>query len=430
MSDALTLELQRGRARARVRSRRRDAEPPAEIEIPIGLLAEITHRCPLQCPYCSNPVALERPRRRAAGSGMGAGLRRGGGARRSCSCTSPAASRWRGRDVAEIVRGARAAGLYVNLITAAVGMTPERADALVEAGVEHVQISLQDATAEGCNRITNYKGFREEARGGAARHRARPAADHQRRRPPAEPRPRRGDDRARRAARRAPAGDRHTQYYGWALQNRAALMPEPHQVEAATAVVKAARERLSGRMLIDYVVARLLRRQIPKALHGRLGTAVPRGHALRPSCAALPCGGRRIPGLALRQSCASRASAGSGGAPTPSTASAARTGCRSPAAAATRRARISAAAAARPCMLTGERRGDRSGLPPLAASCRAAHDHRRHLCRPRAGLRLSALLRSIAALGSTRISGLAASRCKVAGRGETSSPTVRHSNKR
>ena len=60
------------------------------------------------------------------------------------------------RDVADIVRGARGAGLYVNLITAAVGLTPSAADALVEAGVEHVQISLQDATREGCNRITNY----------------------------------------------------------------------------------------------------------------------------------------------------------------------------------------------------------------------------------------------------------------------------------
>src|SRR6185369_17034253 len=27
---------------------------------PIGLLAELTHRCPLQCPYCSNPLDLER----------------------------------------------------------------------------------------------------------------------------------------------------------------------------------------------------------------------------------------------------------------------------------------------------------------------------------------------------------------------------------
>src|SRR5688500_16579261 len=29
-------------------------------EPPIGMLAELTHRCPLQCPYCSNPLELEK----------------------------------------------------------------------------------------------------------------------------------------------------------------------------------------------------------------------------------------------------------------------------------------------------------------------------------------------------------------------------------
>ena len=68
-------------------------------------------------------------------------------------------------DVADIVRAARGVGLYVNLITAAVGLTPEKADALVAAGVEHVQISVQDATSEGCNRITNYKNAFEKKLG-------------------------------------------------------------------------------------------------------------------------------------------------------------------------------------------------------------------------------------------------------------------------
>jgi MoaA/NifB/PqqE/SkfB family radical SAM enzyme len=31
-----------------------------EIEAPLAILAELTHRCPLQCPYCSNPLELER----------------------------------------------------------------------------------------------------------------------------------------------------------------------------------------------------------------------------------------------------------------------------------------------------------------------------------------------------------------------------------
>ena len=157
MSDALTLEAPRV---APVAEPRRDAAP--EIEIPIGLLAEITHRCPLQCPYCSNPVALEKPGGELSAAEWArifdeaAAL---GILQVHISGGEPLAR----RDVTDIVRAARSSGLYVNLITAAVNLTAERADALVEAGVEHVQISMQDATEEGCNRITNYsKAFQKK----------------------------------------------------------------------------------------------------------------------------------------------------------------------------------------------------------------------------------------------------------------------------
>ena len=29
-------------------------------EKPLWLLAELTYRCPLQCPYCSNPVEMAK----------------------------------------------------------------------------------------------------------------------------------------------------------------------------------------------------------------------------------------------------------------------------------------------------------------------------------------------------------------------------------
>ena len=32
---------------------------PVKTPNPVGLLAELTHRCPLGCPYCSNPLELE-----------------------------------------------------------------------------------------------------------------------------------------------------------------------------------------------------------------------------------------------------------------------------------------------------------------------------------------------------------------------------------
>jgi pyrroloquinoline quinone biosynthesis protein E len=201
------------------------------------------------------------------------------------------------RDVVEIVAAARAADLYVNLITAAVNLTPERADALAAAGVEHVQISLQDADEAGCNRITNYaKAFQRKIE--AARlvvERGLPltinAVVH-----------RQNLDRVGQMIDLAVELGAHrleianTQYYGWALANRAALMPEPRQVEAASAIVEAARQRLAGRLLIDYVAPDYYARY-PKPCMGGWGREIV---VVTPSGRTLPChAAQSIPGLSF-----------------------------------------------------------------------------------------------------------------------------------
>src|SRR5690349_11603484 len=119
---------------------------------PLGLLAELTHRCPLGCPYCSNPVALEsrageldaatwaRVFREAASLGVLQVHLSGG---------EPAAR----RDLVDIVQAARDAGLYSNLITSAVGLTPQNLAALSDAGLDHVQISIQDSDEASANHI-------------------------------------------------------------------------------------------------------------------------------------------------------------------------------------------------------------------------------------------------------------------------------------
>src|SRR5947209_19307577 len=109
---------------------------------PLGLLAELTHRCPLGCPYCSNPLALDRGEldtatwarvfREAAGLGV-LQLHLSGG--------EPGAR----RDLVDIVAAARAAGLYANLITSGVGITEASLAKLADAGLDHVQISIQDS---------------------------------------------------------------------------------------------------------------------------------------------------------------------------------------------------------------------------------------------------------------------------------------------
>jgi PqqA peptide cyclase len=291
MSDAALLEPPERVSHAAPVAMPEAAEP---VDIPIGLLAEITHRCPLQCPYCSNPVALEAPAKElrtdewARVFAEAAAL---GVAQVHISGGEPLAR----RDAVEIVRAARSAELYVNLITAAVGLTPEKADALVDAGLDHVQISIQDATSDGCNRITNYKSAFEK-KVEAARlvtERGLPltvnAVVHRQNLDHIEAII---DLAESLGAHRLEVA--HSQYYGWAYRNRAALMPEPEQVEAATAAVETARIRLKGRLLIDYVVPDYYAKY-PKPCMGGWGRQF---LAVAPGGDVLPChAAASIPGL-------------------------------------------------------------------------------------------------------------------------------------
>ena len=124
---------------------------------PLGLLAELTHRCPLGCPYCSNPLALEkrddeldtatwaRVFSEAAALGVLQVHLSGG---------EPGAR----RDLVEIAASAREAGLYTNLITSGVGITTRTMRDLWEAGLDHVQVSIQDSDAVSADHIAGYKG--------------------------------------------------------------------------------------------------------------------------------------------------------------------------------------------------------------------------------------------------------------------------------
>ena len=129
----------------------------AALPAPLGLLAELTHRCPLGCPYCSNPLALDsrsdeldaaswaRVFREAASLGVLQVHLSGG---------EPAAR----RDLKDIVAAARDAGLYSNLITSGVGLTPQALNGLADAGLDHVQISIQDSEQSSADNIAGYKG--------------------------------------------------------------------------------------------------------------------------------------------------------------------------------------------------------------------------------------------------------------------------------
>jgi PqqA peptide cyclase len=261
---------------------------------PLGLLAELTHRCPLGCPYCSNPLALDareneldtaawlRVFREAADLGVLQVHLSGG---------EPGAR----RDLVDIAAGAHAAGLYTNLITSAVGITNETMAALARAGLDHAQISIQNSDPASADRIAGYTGA-------FARKRAL-AVEVVRQKLPLTVNAvvhRANIDRiadlvdlalALGASRIEIA---HVQYYGWALKNRAALMPSREQVERAATAVAELRARHHGRIVIDAVVPDYYARY-PKPCVGGWGR---RSLNVTPAGKVLPChAAESIPGL-------------------------------------------------------------------------------------------------------------------------------------
>jgi pyrroloquinoline quinone biosynthesis protein E len=220
---------------------------------PMALLAELTHRCPLQCPYCSNPLELER----AAGELDTEAWKRVlaeaaelGVLQVHFSGGEPMAR----RDLEDLIRHARAVDLYSNLITSGVTMTEARLAALIEAGLDHVQLSFQDVDATNAERIGGLKGAQARKLATARMIRAADLAltvNFVVHRQNVASVGAMVDLAAELGARRVEIA--HTQYYGWGLMNRDALLPSAAQLDAATAAVEAARPRHAGRMAIDYI---------------------------------------------------------------------------------------------------------------------------------------------------------------------------------
>lgn len=263
---------------------------------PLALLAELTHRCPLQCPYCSNPVELEHASaeldtaawQRVLGEAAALGV-----LQVHFSGGEPTAR----RDLAALVRRATEVGLYSNLITSGMMLDRDRLTELVEAGLEHVQLSFQDRDDATGDRIAGLAGAQATKRRFAAlvREAGLPltvnAVVH---RQNLQRLPLMIDLAVALGATRLEVA--HVQYYGWALLNRDALLPTRAQLDDATAAVEAARERLKGVLTIDYVVPDYYARR-PKACMAGWGR---RFINITPAGKALPChAAETLPGLAF-----------------------------------------------------------------------------------------------------------------------------------
>ena len=260
---------------------------------PTTLLAELTYRCPLHCPYCSNPLEMSRAEaelstddwKRVFTQARDLGVLQLG-----LSGGEPLVR----KDLEELVAHARQEGLYTTLVTSGLGLTRQRAERLKAAGIDHIQISFQDTDQANADRIAGIKLGRQKQEAASLVKELGLAFSvnvvlH------------RGnlDRLAEIIAFAAEAGaDRlelaNTQYYGWALKNREMLMPTRAQVERSRVIAERALAEYRGRMQIIYVLPDYYE-QYPKPCYGGWGNVY---ILLTPDGRALPChGATQIPDL-------------------------------------------------------------------------------------------------------------------------------------
>src|SRR5690348_12316306 len=260
---------------------------------PLALIAELTHRCPLHCVYCSNPLELQarslelstgdwsRVFQEAADAGVlqvdftgGEPLMR--------------------PDILELIRAARAVGLYVNLISSGLPLDESRLEALVQAGLDHFQLSFQGAREETANEISGTKAHAYKLRvlDWLKHHRVAVTLNfviH-----------RRNINQLAEMLALAESSTAtrvefaHVQYYGWAFANRDALLPTREQLTYSIEFLKSAQERLAGKIKVEYVVPDYYAKY-PKPCVGGWGRKL---MLITPSGDALPCHAAPIiPGL-------------------------------------------------------------------------------------------------------------------------------------
>ena len=260
---------------------------------PRWLLAELTYACPLQCPYCSNPIDYSKYPSELSTEDWKRVLteaRKMGAVQLGFSGGEPLTR----QDLVELVRHARGLGYYSNLITSGYGMTEEKIVQLKEAGLDHIQVSIQASTQELNDHIAGTQSFLHK------KNVARLVKKHgypmvlcvvvHRENIHQMP-----DILAMAEELGADYLElANTQYYGWAHINRDMLMPTREQFEQAEAIAQAFKDKVAGRMKIYYVVPDYYEDR-PKACMNGWGTTF---LTIAPDGMALPCHEARVlPGL-------------------------------------------------------------------------------------------------------------------------------------
>ena len=271
------------------------AAAPPRPGPPLWLLAELTYRCPLHCVFCYNPIDFARTQEELDTDGWLRVLREGralGAVQLGLSGGEPLVR----DDLETIVAEARRLGYYTNLLTSGVGLTAQRAAALKEAGLEHVQLSFQDSTKEMNDFLSHTKTF--ELKNRVAKiikdqgwpmvmnvvlHRMN--IDH--------------IDRIIEMA--AELGAEYlelanTQYYSWAFLNRDLLLPTHEQLQRAERITDAWRAKLGASMRIFFVAPDYHEGKAKKCVNGWGSMFL----TVTPDGTALPCHtAKMLPGLSF-----------------------------------------------------------------------------------------------------------------------------------
>ena len=264
-----------------------------EVSNPMWLLAELTYACPLQCPYCSNPVEFARTGAELDTDDWLRVLRQAralGAVQLGFSGGEPLAR----RDLDTLIGEAHKLGYYTNLITSGLGMDADRVARFRQLGLDHIQLSFQAGERALNDLVAGTEAFDHKlAMARAVKANGFPMVlcfvlyrenidqmSHIL------------DMAAELEADQVELAN--TQYYGWAVPNRDRLLPTREQLKRAEAVAHEYQERYRGRMKILYVVPDYYENR-PKACMNGWGKIF---LTVTPDGTALPCqAARQLPGL-------------------------------------------------------------------------------------------------------------------------------------
>jgi pyrroloquinoline quinone biosynthesis protein E len=261
----------------------------ASVPTPLALIAELTHRCPLHCVYCSNPLELDARAKELSATEWKDVFRQAadlGVLQADFTGGEPLAR----PDIGELVGAARSAGLYVNLISSGLPLDEARLEKLVAAGLDHFQLSFQGSRPEVASEISGTTTHAQKLRvlEWLARHRLAVTLNFVIHRQNIE------QLEEMLAIAEASCATRvefaNVQYYGWAFANRQHLLPTRAQLDSSLETLKRAQERLRGKMRIEYVVPDYYAK-FPKACMGGWGRKL---MLIAPSGDVLPCHAARV----------------------------------------------------------------------------------------------------------------------------------------